>query len=282
MAYTSGELEEINTLVETDFAVMLTSKEESLNTANLVILKSKTKIKDEEASLNSFDIFDEKVVKEFEKNPNGTKYPMSEFHFFENGTIYDINLPEEMNKEEAQNMVDLINNVIPKLTRNKTEDEKKGILIKKKSFKKSQSFIEYENPKEFTDKYTNTTFKGSSITKEVEREIENEKINEINSNTNLFLETQEEKNNKYYIDFGFKNFYYNSSSKITLTQNEKDKKDTINLVKRLYSKLSLIESEKLIKDKIEKEIKEEQYNLNQNESNEDNSNITENRLKKEI
>ena len=125
MAYTSGELEEIDTLVETDFAVMLTSKEESLNTANLVILKSKTKIKDEEASLNSFDIFDEKVVKEFEENPNGTKYPMSEFHFFENGTIYDINLPEEMNKEEAQNMVDLINNVIPKLTRNKTEDEKK-------------------------------------------------------------------------------------------------------------------------------------------------------------
>ena len=63
MAYTSGELEEIDTLVETDFAVMLTSKEESLNTANLVILKSKTKIKDEEASLNSFNIFDEKVVK---------------------------------------------------------------------------------------------------------------------------------------------------------------------------------------------------------------------------
>ena len=63
MAYTSGELEEIDTLVETDFAVMITSKEESLNTANLVILKSKTKIKDEEASLNSFDIFDKKVVK---------------------------------------------------------------------------------------------------------------------------------------------------------------------------------------------------------------------------
>ena len=95
------------------------------------------------------------------------------------------------------------------------------------------------------------------------------------------METQEEKNNEYYIDFGFKNFYYNSSSKITLTQIEKDKKDIINLVKKLCSKLSLIESEKLIKDKIEKEIKEEQYNLlNQNESNKDNSNITEKRLKK--
>ena len=99
---------------------------------------------------------------------------------------------------------------------------------------------EYENPKEFTDKYTNTTFKGSKITKEVERDIENETISEINTNTNLYLETQEEKDNKNYIDFGFKNFYYNSSTKIILRQIQKEQKDIINLVKRLTSKLTLI------------------------------------------
>ena len=68
-------------------------------------------------------------------------------------------------------MVDLINNVIPKLTRNKTEDDNNGIKIKTIKSRKKQSLREYENPKEFTDKYTNTTFKGSKITKEVEREI---------------------------------------------------------------------------------------------------------------
>ena len=265
LAYTSGELEELENKVQTDFAVMLTNKNESLNTANIVLLKSKTRMKDKEASLNSFDIFDETVVKEFEENPDGSKYPIAEFHFFDNGTIYDINLPEEMTKEEAQNMVDLINNVIPKLTRNKTEDENNGIKIRKTKSRKKQSLTEYENPKEFIDKYTNTTFKGSKITKEVEREIENETISEINTNTNLYLETQEEKDNKNYFDFGFKNFYYNSSSKIILRQIQKEQKDIINLVKRLTSKLTLMESELLIQAKISKEIEEQQKNLNQSQ-----------------
>ena len=284
MAYTSGELEELENKVQTDFAVMLTNKKDSLNTANIVLLKSKTRMKDKEASLNSFNIFDETIVKEFEENPDGSKYPLAEFHFFDNGTIYDINLPEEMTKEEAQNMVDLINNVIPKLIRNKTEDDNNGIKIKKKSFKTKQSLTEYENPKEFTDKYTNTTFKGSKITKEIEREIENETISEINTNTNLYLETQEEKDNNIYIDFGFKNFYYNSSSKIILTQIKKEQKDIINLVKRLSSKLTLIESEQLIKEKILKEIEEEQNNTNLNESETilDTTNINENTTEKNL
>ena len=268
MAYTSGELEEIENLVETDFVVMITNKEDLLNTANLVILKSKTQIKDKEAPLNSFDIFDENIVKEFEKNPNGSKYPMAEFHFFENGTIKDIYLPKEMNKDEAQSMIDLINNVIPKLSRNKTEDDMKGIGIQTKNFKNKKSFKEYENPRVFTDKYVNSTFKGSRITKEVERDVENQTINEIRENTNLYLETQEEKDNKSYIDFGIKNYYYNSSSKIILTKTQKEKKEDINLVKRLCSKLNLIESEILIQAIIEKEFKD-QNNYTQNISKSD-------------
>ena len=283
MAYTSGELEELENKVQTDFAVMLTNKKDSLNTANIVLLKSKTRMKDKEASLNSFNIFDETIVKEFEENPDGSKYPLAEFHFFDNGTIYDINLPEEMTKEEAQNMVDLINNVIPKLIRNKTEDDNNGIKSMKKSFRTKQSLTEYENPKEFTDKYTNTTFKGSKITKEIEREIENETISEINTNTNLYLETQEEKDNNIYIDFGFKNFYYNSSSKIILTQIKKEQKDIINLVKRLSSKLTLIESEQLIKEKILKEIEEQNNtNLNESETLLDTSTINENTTEKNL
>ena len=284
MAYTSGELEELENKIQTDFAVMLTNKEDSLNTANIVLLKSNTRMKDKEASLNSFNIFDENIVKEFEENPDGSKYPLAEFHFFDNGTIYDINLPEQMTKEEAQNMVDLINNVIPKLTRNKTEDENNGIKIKSKAFRTKQSLTEYENPKEFTDKYTNTTFKGSKITKEVEREIENETISEINTNTNLYLETQEEKDNKNYIDFGFKNFYYNSSSKIILRQIQKEQKDIINLVKRLCSKLTLIESEKLIQEKTLKEIEEQNNNtdLNENETLIDTTIINENKTEKNL
>ena len=57
MAYISGELEELENKIQTDFAVMLTNKQDSLNTANIVILKSNTRMKDKEASLNSFNIF---------------------------------------------------------------------------------------------------------------------------------------------------------------------------------------------------------------------------------
>ena len=137
--------------------------------------------------------------------------------------------------------------------------------------------MEYENPKEFKDKYSNCSFKGSKLTKDVEREVENEKIIEIKSNTNLFLETKEEPENKNYIDFGIKNFYYNSSSKIILKKIQKDKSEDINFVKRLCSKLNLIESDTLIQSIIDKEI-EEQNNLDQNKSKSDTS-ISENRIR---
>ena len=218
MVYSSGELEEIENLIETNFLVMVTNKEKSLNTAYLVVLKSKTEMKEKEASLNSFDIFDEKTVKEFEENPDSSKYPMSLFHYYENGTIKDIDLPEEMGKEDAQNMIDLINNVVPNLIRNKTDDDNNGVIIQTKNDNEKQYLTENEIPKEFTDKYTNSTFKGSIITKEIERDIQNETINEIRANTSLFLETQEEEENKNYIDFGLKNFFYNSSSTIILTE----------------------------------------------------------------
>ena len=58
----------------------------------------------------------------------------------------------------------------------------------------------------------------------------------------------------------------NSSSKIILRQIQKEQKDIINLVKRLTSKLTLMESEQLILTKIIKEIEEEQKILNQSQS----------------
>lgn len=277
LAYTSGELEEIENFIETNFLVMVTNKKELLNTAYLVIINSKTEMKDKEASLNSFNIFDEKTVKEFEENPDGSKYPMSVFHFYENGTIKDINLPKEMRKEDAQNMIDLINNVVPKLTRNKTEDYNNGVIIKTKNDKKKKAFTENEIPKEFTDKYTNSRFKGSKIVKDVEREVENDKISEIRANTSLFLETQKEEENKNFIDLGIKNFYYNSSSKIILTQIQKDKIEDVNLVKRLSSKLNFIDSEKLIQIIIENET-EKQNNLKESISSQD-TQISESQLR---
>lgn len=264
MTFSQGDApEEKEQILETDFVVMITDKKETenkdiLNTATLIPLASTVKAEGKEAIADSFNIFDENIVKEFEANPDGSKYPMAKFHFYENGTIKDIQLPKEMDRLSAENMVELIENVIPKLTRNRAEDEKNGLEIKTKNGKKKKTFIEYQPTKEFVDRYTSSKYEGSKFTKSVERVIEDEKLSEINSKTELYLETQapEDKNN--YIDFGIKDFHVDSSSKIISTKNLEDKKEDINLIERLSSKFNFIDSEVLIKSLMEQEYKAEE------------------------
>jgi len=100
-------MEEKDQVIETNFLVIQTDREEVitdsqklkfdyLNNATLIILDSKASIEDVETKLNSFNIFDEEVLSEFESNPNGKKYPIAKFAFFDNGTVLEINLPETM------------------------------------------------------------------------------------------------------------------------------------------------------------------------------------------
>ena len=261
LSYSSGELNERVQKITTNFLVTITDKEtlpnnEILTKATIVLLQSKAESEGNDVPLSTFDIFNENILKEFENNPNDEKYQMAVFSFYESGAIKDINLPKGMNKEDAQNIIDLINNVVPKLTRNKKEDNENGLEITTRTGKKKKTFVEYQPPKEYIDKYTKSQFKGSKITKTVERDIEDEKITEIRTNTNLFLETQKE-DTENYIEFGLKDFYYDTSSVIVATESEENNVDKVNIVKKYVSKLDLIDGEKLIESIIEKE-KEEQ------------------------
>ena len=257
LSYTSGELNERVQKIETNFVVIITDKQplennNFLNTAILVILQSNIESEGQKIPLNAFNIFDENAVKEFEKSSNNEKYPMAVFHFYEDGTIKDINLSKEMDKTDAQNIIDLINSVVPKLVRNKKEDSENGLEIKTRTDKKKKSYVEYQPPKEYVDRYTKSQFKGSKITKTIERDIEDEKITEIRTNMNLYLETQKEEDENY-IEFGLKDFYYDTSSVIIATENEEKNEDKVNLVKRLISKLDLVDSGKLIETILKKE-----------------------------
>ena len=264
LSYSSGELNERVQKITTNFLVTITDKEtlpnnEILTKATIVLLQSKAESEGNDVPLSTFDIFNENILKEFENNPNDEKYQMAVFSFYESGAIKDINLPKGMNKEDAQNIIDLINNVVPKLTRNKKEDNENGLEITTRTGKKKKTFVEYQPPKEYIDKYTKSQFKGSKITKTVERDIEDEKITEIRTNTNLFLETQKE-DTENYIEFGLKDFYYDTSSVIVATESEENNVDKVNIVKKYVSKLDLIDGEKLIESIMEKE-KEEQKKL---------------------
>lgn len=169
LSYTSGELNERIQTIKTNFAVMLTDKErlpedDFLYTAYIVLLQSNVEMEGQQTPLNSFDIFDEKVIKEFEQNPNGGKYPMAVFRFYQSGALKDINVPTDMDKTDAQNIIDLINDVIPKLRRNQKEDNEEGLEVRTRTEKKKKTYVEYQPPKEYVDKYTKAHFKGSKIT----------------------------------------------------------------------------------------------------------------------
>ena len=264
--YSSGDKEEKEQIVDTNFVVILTDRKkfnttnrrrkiDFINNATLVILDSKVKIGEEETKLNSFNIFDEKQVNEFETNPNGSKYPMAKFSYYENGTIIDINLPEDMDKYNAQSMIELIDNVVPKLSRSRKHDRRNGLSVKRNKTKKGDILTETQAPREYSDKYTHSKFKGSKYKKNIERDIQNEKIKKIKTSTNLILETQKEKEDT--IDFGLKNFTFDVFSEIISTKNEEEKKEEVQLVKKLSKKLKFIKSDDLISTLISKEKEEE-------------------------
>ena len=93
MTYASGQTASTEQEIDTDFVVLLKEKKEIkekstfYNTGYIVILGSKAKANEEEAQLDSFNIFNEKIIKEFEANPNGSKYPIAQFSFYEDGTL---------------------------------------------------------------------------------------------------------------------------------------------------------------------------------------------------
>ena len=88
VAYTTGEFNEAEQIINTDFITLITDSkfisDTILYNASIIILNSTVKMEKNETELNSFNIFDELVVKEFEKNPNGSKYPLGKFKFFKN------------------------------------------------------------------------------------------------------------------------------------------------------------------------------------------------------
>ena len=253
MTYASGQTASTEQEIDTDFVVLLKEKKEIkekstfYNTGYIVVLGSKAKSNGEEAQLDSFNIFDEKIIKEFESNPNGSKYPIAQFSFYEDGTLIQIDLPKDIDSYNAEKLISLIKDVIPKLSINK-EDEENGIEIKtktkNKNGKKQKTFSKYDPPKEFYDKYSKSTFKGSKISKLVETDVEDDKISEIRSNTNLYLET--EKDGEEENGFGIDDLFVNVDSKIVSTKTEKEKVDDIKLVDRIVTKLTFVDSEEVL------------------------------------
>ena len=251
VSFSNGQKEEKEFFISTNFVVILTERKELgkgdfLNTASLVILDSNLKTAEEEIKLTKFQIFDESTIKELESNPDGSKYPMSIFTFHDDGALEDIKLPDNMDKYNADSIVELIKNVIPKLTRNRKEDISNGLEIKEKKNNKVMTIIETQAPRTFE------TFQGSKYSKIVERDIEDNEITDIRVHSSAFFQNEEEENVD---DLGLRDFSYDTHSEIN-SMVSREEKETAELIQNLAGRFNFISSEKLIENILEKERKE--------------------------
>ena len=192
-SFTNGQNEEKKFLISSNFVVVLTDRKELnkgdfLNTAALVILDSRMKTDEEETELTKFPIFDEATIKELEANPNGSKYPMGIFTFHEDGTLGDIKVPDNMDKYNAESIIELIKNVIPKLTRNRAEDISNGLEIKEKKNNKVRTIIETQALRNYEK------LEGTKYSKIVERDIEDDQISNIRVHSTGFFQSEEKEN----------------------------------------------------------------------------------------
>ena len=247
IGFTSGVSENHEQIIYTNFMVLQTDKKELenndfLNTASLVILDAKMKYGNELKEITSFNIFNENKINEVKSNPNGAKYPMAIFSFYENGTVTDVKLPNNMDNYNAKTIIELINNVVPQLTRNRIEDISNGITINTKKSKNKRTIVESISPEELQE------FKGSRFVKSIERDIENEQLTNIRTKANLDLETKLEEGQS---SFGLQEFKYETKSNIVST-GAKEEKENAELIQKLTEYYNFIDGAELL-NSLEKE-----------------------------
>lgn len=207
---TKDTYEEQNIEIDTNFMVYIKDRikineNDYLNKAYLIILNSTMTSKDEKYNLPSFNISDENQIKDFKSNPNGSKYPIVFFSFYENGTITIIKFPPSTNEYNTQTLKELLEKVIPKLSRNRTEDYNNGLNIKIINDGKKKILIEEELPKNYL------SFKGSNFSKTVERDFENDTLTNITTKTDIHLQSNKEEGEQI---LGANDFHFYTESKI--------------------------------------------------------------------
>ena len=232
-------------MINTNFIVLLHEKTPAQNkgyivTASLVVLDAKL----DGEELSSFDIFNEAKIKEFEEHPDGAKYPMAKFSFYDDGEIIDIKVPNTMDRYNAESVEALVESVIPKLTRNRTEDEDNGLDIQTRTVKKKKTYTEEIKPKQYLD------FEGSVYSKKITRSLENDQLTDVNSNSNIYLQSNPEEGEDI---FAFRDFNFNIISNIISTKVDSDQKDLSELVQKLSEKFTFVKSGDLIQSYIDKE-----------------------------
>ena len=159
----------------------------------------------------------------------------------------EIKLPNNMNKYNSELILDLIEKVIPKLSRSRKEDMSNGLNIRTRKSENKRTIVQSETPKQFE------AFKGSRYSRIVKTEIKDDQIKRIKSEGNVYLKSQPEEGQ---IVFGPKDFSFHTKSEIVSNELHEEK-ENVELVKKLVSKFTFVNPKDLVQSKKEEIIEEE-------------------------
>ena len=114
-----------------DFLVIINSKSklnyfgviDNLYNATLVIIKTSTNDK----VVGGLNILDNENSERFLKNPEKYELPIAKFAFYENGTLLDINIANDATQFYATSIVELIEQIIPRISKKYYNKEQKGV-----------------------------------------------------------------------------------------------------------------------------------------------------------
>ena len=123
---------------------------------------------------------------------HGSKFPISFFSFYANGTIEDIKFPESTDEYNSQTLKELIEKIIPKLSRKRTEDNSNGLNIKTRTDRKKKTLIEEQKPQQYL------SFKGSKLSRTHQTNLENDEIIDMHTKTDIDLLSNLEEDEQIY------------------------------------------------------------------------------------
>ena len=256
---TKEGIETVNEKIITDFLVMINSKKklnyfgeiDNLYNATLVILKMSTK--DEE--IGGLNLLDEKESEKLLNNPKKHENPIAKFSFYENGTLHDIYIAKDTQQFYALSLVELIENIIPRISKKIYGKKDNDIEFLVKVKKDEKIILEDHKDKEFTDKYSKIGFKGSKINKKITRKVINDSINQVTIESQLKLISEKPKNDETFYDIGLDKYTFKINSELNMVEN-KDDKELIKKIQLIVEKIDYEESQKLLEKLAENEMKD--------------------------
>lgn len=187
---------------------------------------------------------------------------ISSFSFYENGTLREIYLSENTTEYFGSIIIDLIEQLIPRISKFLYENKNEKIEFIYDIYNKDENdtiinVTENHFEKTFKDKYSNISFKESKATKIITRKICNDTIEEVICDSNLQLASGNKTNIKKEntLDFGLESYNVRIISYLNLTSKIEDEKLN-DIIKLIIKKLNFIESHNYF-----------DYLINKNDSN---------------